>query len=309
MNLKPLSKVLVFFLAGLFLLLPASLQAKELDLDSFFQINPNEIQPDTFDRYISKPWVSMNENDNRKLPDYDDYRKSALTVNGHKATIIVGKASLNKTNRIVLLLKVSYERGCRWFLDKAINQYGREVFHYYDSDESSFDMSVNAEASFEYSDHRVRLECSEIILTQSKKTIVSMLKIVSGHKDTISQTLPRTLVHCKEQQVSWNVDIKKIPPLKKHIYSIDHDDKKLLLQGNRSFWSKVLEFSNNYIRVQHTSNKNAVNIVGILSINRLTGSFEEQRVISTEGSKKFYGKDPVMTVSGQCEKIEAKKKF
>ena len=62
MNLKSISKVLVFFLAELFLLLPASLQAEELDLDKFFRINPAEIKPDTFDQYISAPWVSMNEN-------------------------------------------------------------------------------------------------------------------------------------------------------------------------------------------------------------------------------------------------------
>lgn len=309
MNLKSLSKVLVFFLAELFLLFPASLQAEELDLDKFFKIKPNEIKPDTFDQYISEPWVSMNENENRKIPDYDDYRKSALTVNGHKATIIVGKASLNKTNRISLFPKMSYERGCRWFLDKAMSLYGKEVFHYYDSKKRGYFTRVNAEASFEYSDHRIRFECFEMISPSTKKTIAPSLSFFSGHKDTISQTLPRTLINCKEQQVSWNVDIKEDKPLAEYVYSIDHDDKKLLNQNDKFIWEKVLEFSDNYIRVQHTSNKNSVNVVGTLSLNRLTGSFKEQRVISTKNSKKTYGKDPVMTISGQCEIIEAKKKF
>ena len=309
MNFKILSKVLVFFLTELFLLFPAPLQAEELYLDKFFKINPNKIKPDTFDQYLSEPWVSMKENKNIKIPDYDDYRRSTLTVNGHEATIIVGKASLNNTNRISLFPKMSYERGCRWFLDKAMNLYGKEVFHYYDSKKRRYFTKVNAEASFEYSDHRIRFECGELISPNTKTTIAPNLSIFSGHKDTINQTLPRTLIRCKEQQVSWNIDLIHDQPLKEYLYSIDHDDKKLLNQSNRSHWAEVQEFSDNYIRVQHTNDKNEAKVTVTMSLNRLTGSYEEQRVIFREDNKKFYGKDPVMTISGQCEKIEAKKKF
>ena len=122
--------------------------------------------------------------------------------------------------------------------------------------------------------------------------------------------LPRTPINCKEQEHIWNGkanhELKKLA----HRYSIDHDEKKLLSIGeNRPWrkWRRVLEFSDHLIRVERVNEKKTR--VDTLTINRVTGEFDEQRVISNERALKSFGKPGVLKVSGSCEKIEATPKF
>jgi hypothetical protein len=96
--------------------------------------------------------------------------------------------------------------------------------------------------------------------------------------------------------------------MEEHTYSIDHDDKKLLLYNkNRKPWTKVLEFSDNNIKVQ--TKVGSKKLTFTMTIDRLTGSYKEQRISTSNEAKKLFGKDVTLTISGQCEKIEEKKKF
>ena len=121
------------------------------------------------------------------------------------------------------------------------------------------------------------------------------------------KTLPSTLISCKEQEHVWNG--KKNHELKKiiHQYSIDHDKKRLRSIGKTLPWRKVLEFSDHLIRVKRINKKKVR--VDTLTINRVTGRFDERRVISDEQALKSLGKPGVLKVSGSCEKIEATPKF
>ncbi|HJO58270.1 MAG TPA: hypothetical protein QF772_08620 [Nitrospinaceae bacterium] len=121
------------------------------------------------------------------------------------------------------------------------------------------------------------------------------------------KTLPSTLISCKEQEHVWNG--KKNHELKKiiHQYSIDHDKKRLRSIGKTLPWRKVLEFSDHLIKVKRVNKKKTR--VDTLAINRVTGKFDEQRVISNERALKSFGKPGVLKVSGSCEKIEATPKF
>jgi hypothetical protein len=124
------------------------------------------------------------------------------------------------------------------------------------------------------------------------------------------QSLPNTLINCKEQKHIWNGkvnhELKKIT----HRYLIDHDEKRLRSIGeNRPWrkWRRVLEFSDHLIRVKRINKKKVR--VDTLTINRVTGKFNERRVISNEQALKSLGKPGVLKVSGSCEKIEATPKF
>ena len=119
--------------------------------------------------------------------------------------------------------------------------------------------------------------------------------------------LPRTLINCKEQEHIWNGkanhELKKLA----HRYSIDHDEKKLLSIGKNRPWRKVLEFSDHLIRVERVNEKKTR--VDTLTINRVTGEFDEQRVISNERALKSFGKPGILKVSGSCKKIAVTPKF
>jgi|APSaa5957512535_1039671.scaffolds.fasta_scaffold336850_1 hypothetical protein len=101
--------------------------------------------------------------------------------------------------------------------------------------------------------------------------------------------------------------------MEEHTYSIDHDDKKLRVHNkSRRSWNKVLEFSDNNIKVQTKVKTNQTiteELTLTMTIDRLTGSYKEQRTSSSNEAKKLFGKDATLTISGQCEKIEEKKKF
>ena len=121
------------------------------------------------------------------------------------------------------------------------------------------------------------------------------------------KTLPSTLISCKEQEHVWNG--KKNRELKKvtHRYSIDHGKKRIRSIGKTLPWQTVLEFSDHLIKVKRVNKKKTR--VDTLAINRVTGKFDEQRVISNERALKSFGKPGVLKVSGSCEKIEATPKF
>ena len=124
------------------------------------------------------------------------------------------------------------------------------------------------------------------------------------------KTLPRTHINCKEQEHIWNGKVNHELKKLTHHYSIDHDEKRLRSIGeNRPWrkWRKVLEFSDHLIRVERVNEKKTR--VDTLTINRVTGKFDEQRVISNERALKSFGKPGVLKVSGTCEKIEATPKF
>ena len=124
------------------------------------------------------------------------------------------------------------------------------------------------------------------------------------------KTLPRTPINCKEQEHIWNGKVNHELKKLTHHYSIDHDEKRLRSIGeNRPWrkWRKVLEFSDHLIRVERVNEKKTR--VDTLTINRVTGKFDEQRVISNERALKSFGKPGVLKVSGTCEKIEATPKF
>jgi hypothetical protein len=124
------------------------------------------------------------------------------------------------------------------------------------------------------------------------------------------EPLPRTPINCKEQEHIWNGKVNHELKKLTHRYSIDHDEKKLRSIGeNRPWrkWRKVLEFSDHLIRVERVNKKKAR--VDTLTINRVTGKFDEQRVISNERALKSFGKPGILKVLGSCEKIEATPKF
>ncbi len=124
------------------------------------------------------------------------------------------------------------------------------------------------------------------------------------------KTLPSTLISCKEQKHIWNGKIHHELKKLTHRYLIDHDGKRLRsISENRPWrkWRKVLEFSDHLIRVKRVNKKKVR--VDTLAINRVTGRFDEQRVISNEQALKLFGKPGVLKVSGSCEKIEATPKF
>ena len=122
--------------------------------------------------------------------------------------------------------------------------------------------------------------------------------------------LPRTPINCKEQEHVWNGKVNHELKKPTHQYSIDHDEKRLRSIGeNRPWrkWRKVLEFSDHLIRVERINEKG--NRVDTLTINRVTGRFDERRVISNEQVLKLFGKPGVLEVSGRCEKVEATPRF
>ena len=121
------------------------------------------------------------------------------------------------------------------------------------------------------------------------------------------KTLPSTLISCKEQEHVWNG--KKNHELKKvtHQYSIDHNKKRIRSIDKTLPWQTVLEFSDHFIKVKRVNKKKTR--VDTLAINRVTGKFDEQRVISNKRALKSFGKPGVLKVSGSCEKIEATPKF
>ena len=163
-------------------------------------------------------------------------------------------------------------------------------------------------------------DCTEVFDDSSESSSISCTPKNSQQRiqqpapqQTRQQTqkpLPRTPINCKEQEHIWNGkanhELKKLA----HRYSIDHDEKKLLSIGeNRPWrkWRRVLEFSDHLIRVKRVNKKKVR--VDTLTINRVTGRFDEQRVISNEQALKSLGKPGVLKVSGSCEKIEATPKF
>jgi|TARA_B100000315_G_scaffold225553_1_gene231894 hypothetical protein len=121
------------------------------------------------------------------------------------------------------------------------------------------------------------------------------------------KTLPSTLISCKEQEHVWNG--KKNRELKKvtHRYSIDHDKKRIRSIGKTLPWQTVLEFSDHLIKVERVNRKKTR--VDTLAIDRVTGEFDEQRVISNERALKSFGKPGILKVSGSCKKIAVTPKF
>ena len=124
------------------------------------------------------------------------------------------------------------------------------------------------------------------------------------------KTLPRTPINCKEQEHIWNGKVNHELKKLTHHYSIDHDEKRLRSISETPpwrKWRKVLEFSDHLIRVERINEKKTR--VDTLTINRVTGRFDERRVISSERALKLFGKPGILKVSGSCEKIEATPKF
>ena len=121
------------------------------------------------------------------------------------------------------------------------------------------------------------------------------------------KALPSTLISCKEQEHVWNG--KKNHELKKvtHQYSIDHNKKRIRSIGKTPPWQTVLEFSDHLIKVERVNKKKTR--VDTLAIDRVTGEFDEQRVISNEHAFKLFGKPGILKVSGSCNKIVVTPKF
>ena len=121
------------------------------------------------------------------------------------------------------------------------------------------------------------------------------------------KTLPSTLISCKEQKHVWNG--KKNHELKKvtHQYSIDHNKKRIRSIGKTPPWQTVLEFSAHLVKVERVNKKKTR--VDTLTIDRVTGEFDEQRVISNERALKLFGKPGILKVSGRCNKIVVTPKF
>ncbi len=121
------------------------------------------------------------------------------------------------------------------------------------------------------------------------------------------KTLPSTLISCKEQKHVWNG--KKNHELKKvtHQYSIDHNKKRIRSIGKTQPWQTVLEFSAHLVKVERVNKKKTR--VDTLTIDRVTGEFDEQRVISNERALKLFGKPGILKVSGRCNKIVVTPKF
>ena len=121
------------------------------------------------------------------------------------------------------------------------------------------------------------------------------------------KALPSTLISCKEQKHVWNG--KKNHELKKvtHQYSIDHNKKRIRSIDKTLPWQTVLEFSDHFIKVKRVNKKKTR--VDTLAIDRLTGEFDEQRVISNERAFKLFGKPGILKVSGSCNKIAVTPKF
>ncbi len=121
------------------------------------------------------------------------------------------------------------------------------------------------------------------------------------------KTLPSTLISCKEQEHVWNG--KKNHELKKvtHQYSIDHNKKRIRSIGKTPPWQSVLEFSDHLIKVERVNKKKTR--IDTMAIDRVTGVFDEQRVISNERAFKLFGKPGILKVSGSCNKIAVTPKF
>ncbi len=121
------------------------------------------------------------------------------------------------------------------------------------------------------------------------------------------KALPSTLISCKEQEHVWNG--KKNHELKKvtHQYSIDHNKKRIRSIDKTLPWQTVLKFSDHFIKVKRVNKKKTR--VDTLAIDRLTGEFDEQRVISNERAFKLFGKPGILKVSGSCNKIAVTPKF
>ena len=121
------------------------------------------------------------------------------------------------------------------------------------------------------------------------------------------KALPSTLISCKEQKHVWNG--KKNHELKKvtHQYSIDHNKKRIRSIDKTLPWQTVLKFSDHFIKVKRVNKKKTR--VDTLAIDRLTGEFDEQRVISNERAFKLFGKPGILKVSGSCNKIAVTPKF
>jgi hypothetical protein len=121
------------------------------------------------------------------------------------------------------------------------------------------------------------------------------------------KALPSTLISCKEQKHVWNG--KKNHELKKvtHQYSIDHNKKRIRSIGKTPPWQTVLEFSDHLIKVERVNKKKTR--IDTMAIDRVTGVFDEQRVISNERAFKLFGKPGILKVSGSCNKIAVTPKF
>ena len=121
------------------------------------------------------------------------------------------------------------------------------------------------------------------------------------------KTLPSTLISCKEQEHVWNG--KKNHELKKvtHQYSIDHNKKRIRSIDKTLPWQTVLKFSDHFIKVKRVNKKKTR--VDTLAIDRVTGAFDEQRVISNERAFKLFGKPGILKVSGSCNRIAVTPKF
>jgi hypothetical protein len=299
--------VLLPFLVNLFLMFPLVLQAEALDLDKFFKINPNEISSDIFDQYISTPWKSMDDNNNIQIPGLDDYKKASLIVEGHKANIIIGKATLSKRTRITLIINVSYERGCRWFLDKAMNLYGRKTLHYYDSSDSGLITDVNAEASFEYPDHSVSFECKSMTMKASQEVVIPYLTLYSGDKTDIKKVLPRTLIMCAIKSEENDFSGSSSSKIKTFYIYIDHDDKKLLRRDGTNFMSEINEFSNEIITGKQVLSEGRRK--QFFSLDRITGTYEWDIENATEKILSSLSRPLNIKIRGMCEKVKNVRKF
>jgi hypothetical protein len=290
-------------------------------LEKIFQINPNEINYENLEAHfpeVYKNWdtsfESWDGNAKSKFANSVDHKKLKFKRNSEDWTFHVIKMKDDKLILNLLIDGVKEASPCKKYYSQAEKIYGKEVLSYFDSTKIVDTLSfLNTEASFEFANSRIRFSCFGMVggLSEDKMTYV----FLSGSKDVIQQTLPRTLIHCKEQYRSWDVDItvKNTRIMEEHTYSIDHDDKKLRVHNkSRRSWKKVLEFSDNNIKVQTKVKTNQTiteELTLTMTIDRLTGSYKEQRISSSNEAKKLFGKDATLTISGQCEKIEEKKKF
>ena len=183
-----------------------------------------------------------------------DYKVLKFKRNSEDWSLYVIKMKDDKLRLNLNIGGVKEASPCKKYYSQAQKIYGKEVPNYFDSSKivENFEF-LNAEASFEFANSIISFFCIGLITDSSPEDDTITYVFQSGSKDVIKQTLPRTLIHCKEQHRSWDVDIpvKNTRSMEEHTYSIDHDDKKLLIYNNsRRTWSKVLEFSDNLIKAQ-----------------------------------------------------------
>jgi hypothetical protein len=289
------SLMIVFFM---FLAFSQTSHAEELSLEKFFKINPDDVNFDNPNQLFSGEFKDWDGSKNTKRGTFDDYKESNPGSNGDN--LIVGK----ENGKIILLLEnVEAEERCQYHFKKATQIYGQEVLHFVDTDMLGglIDM-ISLKASFDFNNSRISFRCSDLgsIKTGKFSTITTF---TLGSKERITKILPRTMIQCNENKRLINGIMQNIKNYSQHVYAfmIDHDDKKLLQRNGGADVGKVLQFSDDLIRIDDSDETKK--IISTLEIDRHTALFTKKILLSVEGQQ------AVVKIEGSCEKIKNTKKF